>query len=186
MELKIDNKHIKKYILKTILYIAFIYYIYIYLIGFFAIISVAIFVALNSIFEMLFSNYSEYQFIDLAIIVYFACFIVFSPIVCYVSAKIFGIFEYIDKLKKLIPKFLVLILISFLSSVILFIKISNNGIDLPLSLHLSLTLFGFIPAFLLYKFFQFLTKKYPTPFEKIGYYCSVEFYKGLLSKIKKI
>ena len=70
-----------------------------YLIGFFTIISVTIFVILNSIFEMLFSNYSEYQFIDLAIIVYFACYIIFSPIVCYILAKIFGIFKYIDKLR---------------------------------------------------------------------------------------
>ncbi len=182
MEEKTGNKHIKKYILKAILYIAFVYYIYMYLIGFFTIISVTIFVILNSIFEMLFSNYSEYQFIDLAIIVYFACYIIFSPIVCYILAKIFGIFKYIDKLKNLITKFLVLILISFLSSVILFIKISNNGIDLPLSLHLSLTLFGLIPAYLLYKYFQYLTKKYPTPFEKIGYYCSIEFYKSLFKR----
>ena len=182
MEEKTGNKYIKKYILKAILYIAFVYYIYMYLIGFFTIISVTIFVILNSIFEMLFSNYSEYQFIDLAIIVYFACYIIFSPIVCYILAKIFGIFKYIDKLKNLILKFMVLVLISFLSSVILFIKISNNGIDLPLSLHLSLTLFGLIPAYLLYKYFQYLTKKYPEPFEKIGYYCSIEFYKSLFKR----
>ena len=182
MEQKINNKHIMKYILKAILYIAFVYYIYMYLIGFFTIISVTIFVILNSIFEMLFSNYSEYQFIDLAIVVYFACFIVFSPIICYILAKIFGIFKYIDKLKNLITKILVLVLISFLSSLILFIKVSNNGIDLPLSLHLSLTVFGLIPAFLLYKYFQHLTKKYPKPFEKIGYYCSIEFYKNLFKR----
>ena len=182
MEEKIDNKHIKKYILKAILYIAFVYYIYMYLIGFFTIISVTIFVILNSIFEMLFSNYSEYQFIDLAIVVYFACFIVFSPIICYILAKIFGIFKYIEKLKNLITKILVLVLISFLSSLILFIKVSNNGIDLPLSLHLSLTLFGLIPAFLLYKYLKYLTKKYPKPFEKIGYYSSIKFFKGLFKR----
>ena len=125
MEQKIDNKHIMKYILKAILYIAFVYYIYMYLIGFFTIISVTIFVILNSIFEMLFSNYSEYQFIDLAIIVYFACYIIFSPIVCYILAKIFGIFKYIDKLKNLILKFLVLILTSFLSLVSFNAKISS-------------------------------------------------------------
>ena len=36
----------------------------------------------------------------------------------------------------------------------------------------------------LYKYFQYLTKKHPTPFEKIGYYCSIEFYKGLFKKYK--
>ena len=153
-----------------------------YLIGFFTIISVTIFVILNSIFKMLFSNYSEYQFIDLAIVVYFACFIVFSPIICYILAKIFGIFKYIDKLRNIITKFLALILVSFLSFLILFLKNSYNNSSFKISLCLSLTVFGLIPTFLLYKYFQYLTKKYPTPFEKISYYCSIEYYKNFFKR----
>jgi hypothetical protein len=45
-------------------------------------------------------------------------------------------------------------------------------------------MYSLIPAFLLYKFFGFLTKKYPFPFKKIGYYTSKEFPKDLYSKIK--
>lgn len=39
-------------------------------------------------------------------------------------------------------------------------------------------------AFLLNIFFNFLTKKFPKPFEKIGYVCSVKFFKNVLKRIK--
>ena len=97
-------------------------------------------------------------------------------------AKLFGIFKYIDKLKKLMTKFIALFFISFLSFLILFAKNSYNNVDFEISLYLSLTIFALIPAFLLYKYFQYLTKKYPKPFEKIGYYCSIEFYKDIFKR----
>jgi len=37
-------------------------------------------------------------------------------------------------------------------------------------------------AFYLNLFFEFLTKKFPRPFEKIGYWCSIEFYKKIFKK----
>ena len=40
-------------------------------------------------------------------------------------------------------------------------------------------------AFLLNIFFNFLTKKFPKPFEKIGYVCSIELFKDIFKKIKK-
>ena len=43
-----------------------------------------------------------------------------------------------------------------------------------------LTCFFVLPAFFLNLFFNFLTKKFPKPFEKIGYWCSLEFFKGLI------
>lgn len=39
-------------------------------------------------------------------------------------------------------------------------------------------------AFILNLIFEFLTKKFPKPFEKIGYWVSIEFYKDLFKKIK--
>ena len=43
-----------------------------------------------------------------------------------------------------------------------------------------LTCLFVLPAFFLNLFFNFLTKKFPKPFEKIGYWCSLEFFKGLI------
>ena len=42
-----------------------------------------------------------------------------------------------------------------------------------------------LSAFLLNIFFNFLTKKFPKPFEKIGYICSIEFFKDIVGKFKK-
>ena len=47
-----------------------------------------------------------------------------------------------------------------------------------------LTCFFVLPAFFLNLFFNFLTKKFPKPFEKIGYWCSLEFFKGLIKNKK--
>lgn len=40
-------------------------------------------------------------------------------------------------------------------------------------------------AFLLNIFFNFLTKKFPKPFKKIGYICSIEFFKDIVKKCLK-
>ena len=98
-------------------------------------------------------------------------------------------FNYIDNLKvNLFKKLLLLMLISILSFLILFIRYRISE-DVDFALKIASLIFTLIPVFLLYKYFQFLTKKCPIPFEKIGYYCSIEFYKGLfkriLSEIKK-
>lgn len=176
MEEKIDNKHIKKYILKAILYIAFLWFIY----DIFLIIPDVILALFYSILPENLTVSEEFENICVTSLLYAP--IVFSPITCYVIAKLFGIFKYIDKSRNIITKFLALILVSFLSFLILFLKNSYNNSSFKISLCLSLTVFGLIPAFLLYKFFKYLTKKYPTPFEKIGYYCSIEFYKGLFRR----
>ena len=69
-----------------------------------------------------------------------------------------------------------------LSFLILFIRYRITE-DIDFALKIASLIFSLAPAFLLYKYFQFLTKKHPMPFEKIGYYCSIEFYKGLFEKI---
>ena len=42
-----------------------------------------------------------------------------------------------------------------------------------------------IPSYLTYLFFNFLTKKFPKPFEQIGYFFSNQFYVDLFKKIQK-
>ena len=173
---KIDNKHIMKYILKAILYIAFLWFIY----DVFLIMPDVILALFYSILPENLTASEEFENICITSLLYAPT--VFSPITCYIIAKLFGIFKYIDKSRNIITKFLALILVSFLSFLILFLKNSYNNSSFKISLCLSLTVFGLIPAFLLYKYFQYLTKKYPTPFEKISYYCSIEFYKGLFKR----
>lgn len=106
-----------------------------------------------------------------------------SPFFYYLYAKIFGLFKFIDELKiKFFNKILLLIPICALLFFILNLAYFGlNNIQFNISAIFAFG-FGLIPAFFLYKFFQYLTKKYPFPFEKIGYYCSIEFYKKLLKK----
>ena len=105
--------------------------------------------------------------------------------VTYYFAKITGIFKKLDNLKKWQGLF-VLILMSIVF--ILFADIINKYKIINFNIYSNIGFSGFslIPSYLFYLYFQFLTKKHPIPFEKIGYYSSIEFYKGLLSKIKKI
>ena len=42
-----------------------------------------------------------------------------------------------------------------------------------------------IPSYLTYLFFNFLTKKFPKPFEQIGYFFSNQFYIDMFRKIQK-
>ena len=52
--------------------------------------------------------------------------------------------------------------------------------DMPIPVFIS----SIFSAFLLNIFFNFLTKKFPKPFEKIGYICSVDFFKDIFKKVK--
>ena len=154
MEQKIDNKHIMRYILKAILYIAFLWFIY----DVFLIMPDVILALFYSILPENLTASEEFENICITSLLYAAseefeniCItsllyapIVFSPITCYVIAKLFGIFKYIDKLKNIITKFLALILISFLSFLILFLKNSYNNSSFKISLCLSLLLYVYL------------------------------------------
>ena len=117
--------------------------------------------------------------------------IVFSFLVCifseliitYLLAKICGLFKEIDKLKNWQSFLIVAILAIF------FFEFSNilNSYKHIISFNVRVA-YGYvgvflIPSYILYKYFKYLTKKHPTTFEKIGYYCSIEFYRGLFEKI---
>ena len=101
----------------------------------------------------------------------------------YFLAKIFGIFKKLDKLNILAS----LIIISFISYLLILVGKINFLVDeltYKEGLEYSYTMYLLIPAFLLYKFFGFLAKKFPFPFAKIGYYTSIEFPKDLYLKIR--
>ena len=173
MEQKLD----KKIIFKIILYVIFLcfngYLFFVNLVGVIPMILLSPFYMNEELNEILNSYFDILLFIPLC-----------SPFASYLLAKTFGMFNYIDNLKvNLFKKLLLLMLISILSFLILFIRYRISE-DVDFALKIASLIFTLIPVFLLYKYFQFLTKKCPIPFEKIGYYCSIEFYKGLFNKYK--
>ena len=100
----------------------------------------------------------------------------------YCFAKITGIFKKLDNLKKW-QSFFVLILIGIISNKTGIILNEFKLFNFDIRTNIEFVGFFLIPSYLFYLYFQHLTKKYPKPFEKIGYYCSIEFYKGLFKKI---
>ena len=98
----------------------------------------------------------------------------------YVIAKFCGLFKYFSRFK-FWKSFLILLTISY----ILNYFITNNIHIIPEKYiaddpYIPLTI---IPSYLVYLFFNFLTKKFPTPFKQIGYFFSIEFYKDLFKKL---
>ena len=108
--------------------------------------------------------------------------LVSSCIGMYFFAKIFGVFKKLNKVN-LIGSLLILYIISVALIYIGKIKILTPSYIHILGINYSYTMYLLIPAYLVYLFFNFLTKKFPTPFKQIGYFFSVEFYKDLCRKI---
>ncbi|MBQ9149492.1 hypothetical protein IJX73_01030 [bacterium] len=102
----------------------------------------------------------------------------------YIYAKICGLYK---KLKKynFWCKSLIFLIISFLAYLISIYDFKNlKRIETDLEIELQFYIISILFAFLLNIFFDFLTKKFPKPFEKIGYICSIEFFKDIIGKIK--
>ena len=116
----------------------------------------------NSLASFFGSVNELYFFIFLNIIGFTWLFFYILAIYC--MAKIFGIFKLLDNMH--IKNQILMVL--FISSIFEFSNL--------------FTVFCFLPAWLLRKFFNFLTKKFPTPFKQIGYFFSLEFYKDLFRK----
>ena len=171
-----EQKLNKKIILKIILYVIFLSLNgYLFFIGITSSIPMLLLwlISLNDkIYQIIINNFDIFLFIPIC-----------SPFASYLLAKLFGMFKYIDDLKiNIFKKLFLLTLISILSFLILFLRYRFFEGD-NFAYKIASMIFSLIPAFGLYKYFQYLTKKYPTPFEKIGYYCSIEFYKGLFKRI---
>lgn len=110
--------------------------------------------------------------------------LIVAAITAYPYAKICSIFKKLDNLNKW-QTFFGIVLISISTFIFTYIDIpfgENKEKDMLCS---CIYVISVILAYILYIFLNFLTKKYPKPFEKIGYYSSLEFYKNTLKKIFK-
>jgi len=107
----------------------------------------------------------------------------------YFYAKLCGLYK-LFKTYKLWQKHLIFLSITLLIfPVAMFdfknFKIFDNFFFENNQITIIATMFFVMFAFYLNLFFEFLTKKFPKPFEKIGYWFSIEFYSNLIQKFKR-
>ena len=174
------SKAIIEYILRVLFFLSLIGQIQNKIFSFYLVLNSFI---LNFLYKILpITEVNEKINIFLGLIAILTFFIFCYGFSTYFFAKIFGIFKKLDKLKNW-QSFLIILFISNICLNIYYYLDNNNLFNMDIKIGYSSVGWSLIPAFLLYKYFQFLTKKYPIPFEKIGYYCSIEFYKGLFKRI---
>jgi len=182
MDYKLLSKNIAEYLLRVICFMLTVkfWFIEVSIIG--LLISTPIYI-LESLFETYRLKTQNIKYDEFGTVTIFdICLIAF--ITLYFLAKIFGIFKKLDKLNI----FISLVIVSCISNLLILVGRINFLVDEMTyrdGLKYAYTMYLLIPAFLLYKFFGFLTIKFPVPFKKIGYYTSIEFPKDLYSKIKK-
>ena len=177
MDYKLLSKNIVEYLLRVFCFLITVKFCFVYFADTLSLLALPI-----VIISLIYSNirHPENEIID-----YNFTFEIYtvSFVTLYFLAKIFGIFKKLDKLN-LFASFIIISVISYLLILVGRINFLVDEITYRNGLEYAYTMYLLIPAFLLYKFFGFLTKKYPFPFEKIGYYTSIEFPKDLYSKIK--
>ena len=123
----------------------------------------------------------EWLAIPVLIILFFVLFVSTT----YVLAKLCGINKYFSQFK-FWKSLIFLIIISALAYYFCYLNLhtfrfnfeDNNACGIE-------SMITIIPSYLTYLFFNFLTKKFPTPFEQIGYFFSNQFYIDLFKKIQK-
>ncbi|MBQ7286269.1 MAG: hypothetical protein IJW73_00740 [Candidatus Gastranaerophilales bacterium] len=112
-----------------------------------------------------------------------------SSFFIYFFAKICGLYKTFKDFK-LWQKFLIFLLITILIFPVGIFDFKNFEVfkeffeDKNNYTAIIFPMLFIIPAFLLNLFFNFLTKKFPKPFERIGYYCSIEFFKDIFKRNK--
>ena len=183
MDYKLLSKNIAEYLLRVFCFIFVVKCFFFYLVGVFGFIVLPIIIV-----EMICGSDVTPPDVETTIpVAEFSTFdmylLAFTTL--YILAKIFGIFKKLNNVNIIIS----LIIIAIISYLLTFISRINilifNKCFYELTLEYYWIMYSLIPAFLLYKFFGLLTQKFPFPFEKIGYYTSIEFVKDLYSKIKK-
>ena len=98
----------------------------------------------------------------------------------YVIAKFCGLFKYFSRFK-FWKSFLILLVISYVLYYFYILNLHTFKLNYSAVKDTKLV-YTIIPSYLVYLFFNFLTKKFPTPFKQIGYFFSIEFYKDLFRK----
>ncbi len=177
MDYKLLSKNIVEYLLRVFCFLITVKFCFVYFADTLSLLALPI-----VIISLIYANirHPENEIID-----YNFTFEIYtvSFVTLYFLAKIFGIFKKLDKLN-LFASFIIISVISYLLILVGRINFLVDEITYRNGLEYAYTMYLLIPAFLLYKFFGFLTQKFPFPFEKIGYYTSIEFPKDLYSKIK--
>lgn len=102
---------------------------------------------------------------------------------CYISAKITGIFKKLDGLNFFLALFIVF-LIDILFNY--FVMVKFQFMPFKIGFRKDTIIFYAPFMFLIYRFFGFLTKIFPVPFEKIGYIFSIEFVKDVIKRVKTL
>ena len=129
-----------------------------------------------------FFNGNDNMEILLSFIIGFASLFIVCIGVTYYFAKITGIFKKLDSIKKW-QSFLILFSISIISNIIGIVLDKFKLFNFDIRTNIEFCGFFLIPSYLCYLYFKHLTKKHPVPFEKIGYYFSIEFYKSIFDKL---
>ncbi len=112
------------------------------------------------------------------ILLYFSACFIFNT---YVIAKFCGLFKYFSRFKFWIS-FLTLLIISYILYYFYILNLHTFRFNYSAVKNTDYV-YTIIPAYLVYLFFNFLTKKFPTPFKQIGYFFSIKFYKDLYKKL---
>ena len=115
--------------------------------------------------------------IPAVILIFFAFFILNT----YIIAKFCGLFKYFSQFKFWIS-FLTLLIISYILYYFYILNLHAFRFNYA-AVKNTEDVYTIIPSYFVYLFFNFLTKKFPTPFKQIGYFFSLEFYKDLFKKI---
>ena len=132
-----------------------------------------------------FSNSSQHEpnAIEIGLAILFGIFS-FCISITYIIAKLCGINKYFSQFR-FWKSVLCLIIISILAYYFCYLNLHTFKLNFEDNSQTGeLALFGIIPSYLTYLFFNFLTKKFPTPFEQIGYFFSNKFYIDLFKKIR--
>lgn len=106
----------------------------------------------------------------------------------YVYAKLCGLYKFFKNYKLWQRNLIFLLIILLVFPVAMFdfknLKVFDNFFFENKQVTVIMTMFFAMIAFYLNLFFEFLTKKFPKPFEKIGYFFSIEFYKKIFKRKK--
>ena len=113
------------------------------------------------------------------ILMFAACFIFHT----YVIAKFCGLFKYFSQFKFWIS-FIMLLIISYVLYYFYILNLHTFKLNYA-EVKNTENVYAIIPSYLVFLFFNFLAKKFPTPFGKIGYFFSIEFYIDLYKKVLK-
>ena len=113
------------------------------------------------------------------------CFFAGCVFNTYIIAKFCGIHKYFSQFK-FWKSFIILIAMSILAYYFCCLDFHTFKFDFETEVMFgTIALIGLVPAYLTYLFFNFLTKKFPTPFRQIGYFFSNQFYIDMFRKIQK-